>query len=367
MPGGLGRGLGIRDGGTVEEGVGVEGGERRVMGGGKGKGVKRRRSDLSSDGDEGGVPGGGEDEATSSDTLSPGPPPVLGSLHQRRADASPEKFDRGLFDLLLLRVGGKDGRPPAKKARLERKLEITYDETGTPRISSFPSNISRQLGDPQVQVSGQTSQAKFSASTTATSLPSYISTKSPSPLDSAVHSTILLNNSSTPTSSIASHINKKKQAFSLLHAICRDNDLLLHFISYLTLPSLISLYAISKPFHYLFNRHPTACILSNMRTWAPQADTIFPWRCYQSLCVKDPAKRQKKRLEGREEEVDRRWDDLRDVPSLRWLQMVVWREGVSKDCLIQLAVQGLRCPPGTHDAVKVRHPPILPFLNQNLH
>jgi hypothetical protein len=126
----------------------------------------------------------------------------------------------------------------------------------------------------------------------------------------------------------------------------------LHFVSFLTIPSLISLYAISKPFHFLFNRHHTAFILSNMRTWGPGADRIYPWRCYKSLCVKDPSKLQKPRLKGKENAVNKKWDDLRDVPSLRWLQMVVWREGVCRDMMVQLATNGLRCPFGTLDSIK---------------
>ena len=40
------------------------------------------------------------------------------------------------------------------------------------------------------------------------------------------------------------------------------------------------------------------------------------------------------------------------MPSLRWSQMVVWRHDVAKDCLTQLAFNGLLCPKGTLDAVK---------------
>ena len=64
------------------------------------------------------------------------------------------------------------------------------------------------------------------------------------------------------------------------------------------------------------------------------------------------------RLLGREDEVKKKWDDLRDVPSLRWLQMVIWREGVCRDMLIQLATQGLLCPPGTLNSIKVCDRPV---------
>ena len=138
----------------------------------------------------------------------------------------------------------------------------------------------------------------------------------------------------------------------MLNALYKHNDLLLHLVSYLSVPSLISLYAISKPFHYLFNSHYTAYILSCMRTWSPDSDKIYPWRCYKSLCIRDPAKRSKAKWTGKENELVERYENMRDVPSLRWLQMVIWREGVCRDMLIQLAVKAHRCPRGTKDALK---------------
>ena len=303
---------------------------------------KRKRSSLSRDGDEGGTTpnyGQDEDQATASQELSPSPP-QLGSLHKRRASASPQKFNRGHFEPLPLRPSEGKGGAPVKKARRSTSLEITYDSTGTPQIAGFSKAVHNQDGNADVKALGSvpTPTSATSTSDTPTSARS-------------VSASFLLDESPSPPG------EGRKKGFSLLHAICRDNDLLLLFVSYLSIPQLISLYAISKPFHYLFNRHHTAFILSCMRTWAPNADRIYPWRCYRTLCAKDPSKLQKLRLAGREDEVKKKWDGLRDVPSLRWLQMVVWREGVCRDMLIQLATRGLRCPPGTLDSIKVQHPP----------
>lgn len=243
-----------------------------------------------------------------------------GGLQIRRANASPGKFNEGHFEPLTIASANER---PAKKRRLEANVEITYDSNGTPQLSAFPGKASNA------------SSVSRKTSASSTSSPDYITEIE------------LLN---TPTT--APNGPPKKRTFNLINAICRDNDLLLLFVSYLTLPSLISLYAISKPFHYLFNRHHTAFILSIMRTWAPNADRIYPWRCYKSLCVKDPSKLQKPRLQGKEDLVNRKWDDLRDVPSLRWLQMVVWREGVCRDMIVQLSTNGLRTPWGTLESVK---------------
>lgn len=89
-----------------------------------------------------------------------------------------------------------------------------------------------------------------------------------------------------------------------------------------------------------------------MRVWAPKADEIFPWRCYQSLCIKDPIKRQKAKADILGADVHRLNLFSRDVPSLRWLQMVVWREAVAKDMMIILLARGLRLPRGSREAIK---------------
>lgn len=148
-----------------------------------------------------------------------------------------------------------------------------------------------------------------------------------------------------------SHSGSRK--VDIIHGISRDTHLLHHFISFLNLPSLISLYAISKPFHFYLNTSYTAVILSSVRTWAPGAEKIYPWRCYKTLCIKDPAQRRKLRLQDLPAtEMKQKWLELRDVPSLNWLQMVVYREGVCQDMLIVMRGQGLLCPPGTLEAVK---------------
>ena len=305
--------------------------------------MKRRRSGRSSDGDEEDdddqLPDRRDDEA---DGIMTPARPELGNLHKRRASASPEKFNKGRFEPLPLRPSDGDGPPVAKKAKLEKKL-------GTPIVASFPANNNA------AQHARPALHASLLAAFTAPLLPS--SSTKLSPDSASTITTHLLN------ASLTSPPPKEQEpkAFSLVTALCRDNDLLLLMISYLNLPSLLSLYSISKTFHYLFNRHHTAFVLSCMRTWAPGSDTVYPWRCYKSLCVKDPGRQRKAKWQGAEQEaaVERLrakrggFEELRDVPSLRWLQMVVWREGVCRDMLIQLATKGLRCPVGTLDAIKV--------------
>ncbi|GAB1733394.1 hypothetical protein NU195Hw_g8957t1 [Hortaea werneckii] len=235
----------------------------------------------------------------------PSLPPKLGNLHKRRASDSPEKFNTGKFNPLPLHTDAtkptSTGPPPAKRARIENKVEIGYDSVGTPRIVSVtPKNAPP-------------------------------SSKSTSKWD-------------------REGLGFGTNEFSVFNALLRHHDLLLLLVSYLSVPSLISLYSISRPFHYIFNSNYLAFILSISNTWAPNAATIYPWRCFKSLCVRDPQLKVKSSMIGRH--LQHQYQNLREIPSLKWLQMVVWRQGVCEDMLIQLATKGLRCPAGTLDAVR---------------
>ncbi|KAK0336527.1 hypothetical protein LTR02_008937 [Friedmanniomyces endolithicus] len=228
---------------------------------------------------------------------------ALGNLHKRRASTSPQKFNSGKFEPLPLRFNESVERP-AKRTRVENKLEISYDSLGTPRVTSITPMFTLPSG------------RKISGSE-------------------------ILN---------PDHPSATKKPFSMLDAFMRDNDLLVQLVSYFPIPSIIDLYSISRGFHYLFNGSYLAFVLANMRTWAPNADKIYPWRWSPSLCQKDPRLRQKSSAVGKDVEI--KYQDMRDTPTLKWLQMVVWRQGVCKDMLIQLATKGLRCPPGTLDAIR---------------
>lgn len=158
----------------------------------------------------------------------------------------------------------------------------------------------------------------------------------------------------TPISAMQLSDQPARKTFSLLGAFVEDSSLIIELVSYLTIPALLSWYAIDRKFHWYYNKNCTAFMLASVRTWAPGAESIYPWRFYQHLCLKDPTKRQKEKSGHLGPEIFKLNLFSRDCPSMRWLQMVVWREGVVTDMVIQLMIKGLRVPPGTIDAVKVR-------------
>lgn len=80
--------------------------------------------------------------------------------------------------------------------------------------------------------------------------------------------------------------------FRLLGCMMSNPEILYSFIARLTINDLISLYAISKPFHFLFNRHYMTFVMANARYWAgSQAITNLPWTAYPAMTLYDPIKR----------------------------------------------------------------------------
>ena len=216
--------------------------------------------------------------------------------------------------------------PPQSHSRKRIQVQVQYDRNGMPRLQHAPSATPNAVPfrpRPNDVASGE---AAMQAATPVAGTP-------------------------TPAMRPAWQPDKKK--FSLLGAIVEDSSLIIELVSCLDIPSLISLYAIDKKFHWYYNKNVTAFILASVRTWAPGAEKIYPWRCYEHLCIKDPIKRQKEKSEYLGPDIAKLNLFSRDCPSMRWLQMVVWREGVVTDMVIQLTIKALRVPPGTVDAVKV--------------
>lgn len=102
-------------------------------------------------------------------------------------------------------------------------------------------------------------------------------------------------------------------------------------------PTILSLYAIDKEFHYRLNKYSVSLMHDYARYHAPDAGYIFSWVLYPELCISDPMLRP---MDGR------RWL-ARDAPGFRWVGMVLWRDSVVREILTLLAVEGLRVPAST--------------------
>ncbi len=130
--------------------------------------------------------------------------------------------------------------------------------------------------------------------------------------------------------------------FSIFNALLTYPELTLELSKQLDIEDLISIYAISKEFHFLVNSRFTAMILGQCNTKAPESSKIFIFRCYKSLCMRDPARRLN----------ETKPDELRFIPSFRWLRMILFREAVVDDILRSLEAEGHRVPKRTRLTIK---------------
>ncbi|MCJ1465795.1 hypothetical protein MMC07_004414 [Pseudocyphellaria aurata] len=118
--------------------------------------------------------------------------------------------------------------------------------------------------------------------------------------------------------------------FSVFKALLNHPELVFEFAKHLEIEDLVSLYAISKDFHSLANSRFTTLILSQSVRKAPESSRTFVFRCYKPLCQRDPAARP----------LDAAPDEVRWVPSLRWLRMIVFRERVVGEIITCLSAEG---------------------------
>ncbi|KAK2623812.1 hypothetical protein QTJ16_006993 [Diplocarpon rosae] len=111
-------------------------------------------------------------------------------------------------------------------------------------------------------------------------------------------------------------------------------ELIMELAKHLCMPSLLTLYSISRPFNDVLNGHLSHAMRACAAHQALESSRIYVFTLYETLCRPDPV--------GRPH--PKNVDAVRKVPGLRWLQMVVHREKVIRDILASMARQGHRMP-----------------------
>lgn len=148
--------------------------------------------------------------------------------------------------------------------------------------------------------------------------------------------------------------------FSLLKAMCSRPEIILCLVSWLSLDSLLDVYAIDRRFHWLMNSHYTTFMKACLRLNAPFAVAVFPWRWYARLTICDPASRLRDEYQARmlalgmtvsEAQDAAGITDFRRVPGFRYAKMVVHRHNVVSDIVTELRGRGLKLPPGSFEAM----------------
>jgi hypothetical protein len=129
--------------------------------------------------------------------------------------------------------------------------------------------------------------------------------------------------------------------FNIFQTILQHVHIFFHFVTCLDVDTLVSLYAISKDLHNMVNTCISAVILSQAMRYAPQAASIFPFRCYRRLCNDDPRV-----------DLDLTRGQSRLIPSFRWLRMINWRHQIAHKIVRLLNEEGLYLPEQGETAVK---------------
>jgi len=132
--------------------------------------------------------------------------------------------------------------------------------------------------------------------------------------------------------------------FNIFSALLAHPELTLEYTKHLPVDTLLSLYAISQPFHFLVNARFTTLIMSHALAHAPESAGIFIFRCYASLCHFDPA--------ARENLAPRRRGTVRWVPTFKWLKMIHFREMVVDEIITLMASEGHAFPAGMSLTIK---------------
>ncbi|KAF2202625.1 hypothetical protein GQ43DRAFT_368735, partial [Delitschia confertaspora ATCC 74209] len=127
------------------------------------------------------------------------------------------------------------------------------------------------------------------------------------------------------------------QPFNIYQAIMRHPDVKYQFMLRLPPKSFIDLHAIDKRFHYIVCQKYSSLMHDFAAHHAPDAAFCMPGHLFPDLCISDPTLKP----------MDNRAQLARDVPSLRWAQMVIYRERVVHDILTTLALAGLHVPRAT--------------------
>ncbi|KAH7135293.1 hypothetical protein B0J11DRAFT_413328, partial [Dendryphion nanum] len=122
--------------------------------------------------------------------------------------------------------------------------------------------------------------------------------------------------------------------FDIYKAIMNHSNLFFQFALRLPMSSLIDLYSIDKDFHWRFNKHGHSLIHDYIRYNSKEASLIFSSMLAPKLCISDPTLKP----------MDGRHHLSRDIPSIRWIKMVMHRDTVLREIMTYLALDGYRFP-----------------------
>ncbi|KAF4995533.1 hypothetical protein FGRMN_5076 [Fusarium graminum] len=151
-------------------------------------------------------------------------------------------------------------------------------------------------------------------------------------------------------------LSLKHASFDIITALCCNLELAVEIGKHLPPKDIINLYIASVSFRKAVKSHMLACI----RLWidynAREAGEVFHWRLYGKILIKDPAGRVSDVNESRY--LENRWEtsktnpaNIRLVPGLKYLQLVLGRDRYCSEILAIMARMGFRMPETMHSTL----------------
>lgn len=137
----------------------------------------------------------------------------------------------------------------------------------------------------------------------------------------------------------------------LLTALCQRVELTVELAKHLGPEDLVRLYSVSRAFHDSLDSHLLSSIRQILAYRAAEAGSIFQFKLYRRLLVRDPAGRTWEEQLGAQASGSAAAREVRSVPGLRYLQFVLVRDRCCRDVLAMLARHGHRAPPGMHSSL----------------
>ncbi|KAJ0117687.1 hypothetical protein J7T55_001886 [Diaporthe amygdali] len=177
------------------------------------------------------------------------------------------------------------------------------------------------------------------------------------------HSSEPFDLSCVPDTSTGDVFPKYKPGFDLLESTCSSVWFAVEVAKHLRPKDIVCLYSISKTFHQLLNDHWQSSIFAWAEYMAPSSFRIFHWKFFGRYARLDPAGTTwaapglfadafPRPPWARPRPASASDNNIRSVPGLRYLAMVVEREIRVRDILAKLARSGHRLPKTCHESVK---------------
>lgn len=157
-------------------------------------------------------------------------------------------------------------------------------------------------------------------------------------------------------------------SIDILTVLCHNLELAVEIGKYLSTDDIVSLYSISKGFHEAINKYMFASVRAWIAHKAPESGKVFDFRFYKRHLIVDPAGRTwgYQYPTATQETVNdssssapvlghtvnaEKAEELRNIPGLRYLQLVVGRDKYCREIRAILARNGHRTPATMHETL----------------